>query len=100
MNQYIYTLKLIPRLIDDLNWTNEDKLIVDQHFTNLQKLLDEGKLILAGRSLDEDDRKFGIVIFEAETLAQAETIMLNDPAVLSGIMIAELHPYRVALMRD
>lgn len=99
MNQYVYTLKLVSRLIDDANWTSLDKKVVEQHLSHLERLLKEGILILAGRTLDEDEKMFGIVIFEAETDEQAEHIMLNDPAVKAGIMIADLHPYRVALIR-
>lgn len=99
MKQYVYTLKLVPRLIDDANWTSLDNMIVDQHLSSLKRLLEEGTLVLAGRTLDEDEKMFGIVIFEAETDEQAEHIMLNDPAVKAGIMVAELHPYRVALIR-
>ncbi len=85
--------------MDNSNWTNTDNMIVDQHLSNLKKLLEEGILVLAGRTLEEDDKTFGIVIFEAETDEQAEQIMLNDPAVKGGIMVSELHPYRVALIR-
>lgn len=99
MKQYVYTLKLVPRLLDDTNWTSLDKIAVDQHLSSLERLLEEGVLVLAGRTLDEDEKMFGIVIFEAETDEQAEHIMLNDPAVKAGIMVAELHPYRVALIR-
>lgn len=99
MKQYVYTLKLVPRLLDDTNWTSLEKIAVDQHLSSLKRLLEEGVLVLAGRTLDEDEKMFGIVIFEAETDEQAEHIMLNDPAVKAGIMVAELHPYRVALIR-
>lgn len=99
MKQYVYTLKLVPRLLDDTIWTSLDKIAVDQHLSSLERLLEERVLVLAGRTLDEDERMFGIVIFEAETDEQAEHIMLNDPAVKAGIMVAELHPYRVALIR-
>ncbi|HET6784463.1 MAG TPA: YciI family protein [Erysipelotrichaceae bacterium] len=99
MKQYVYTLKLVPRLLDDANWTSLDKIAVDQHLSSLERLLEEGVLVLAGRTLDEDEKMFGIVIFETETDEQAEHIMLNDPAVKAGIMVAELHPYRVALIR-
>lgn len=99
MKQYVYTLKLVPRLLDDTNWTSLDKIAVDQHLSSLERLLEERVLVLAGRTLDEDERMFGIVIFDAETDEQAEQIMLNDPAVKAGIMVAELHPYRVALIR-
>jgi len=99
MNQYIYVLRLISRLTNELNWTKEDNKMVEEHLAYLKMLLNEGVIILAGRTLNEDDKMFGIVIFEAETQADAQAIMVNDPAVKSGIMIAELHPYRVALIR-
>lgn len=65
----------------------------------LQGLLKEGKLILAGKTEGLDSKTFGIVIFEADSEEEAKMIMDSDPAVLEGIMTAELHPYRVALMR-
>lgn len=97
MNEYIYRLVLIERLNQDENWTNEDNQIVDKHFNYLKELLNQNKLILAGRTTNED--KFGIVIFEAESDESAQEIMNNDPAILNGIMTGELYPYRVALMR-
>lgn len=97
MNEYIYRLELIERLNKDDNWTNEDNQIVDKHFNYLKELLNQNKLILAGRTTNED--KFGIVIFEAETDEDAQEIMNNDPAILNGIMTGQLYPYRVALMR-
>jgi len=97
MNEYIYKLVLIERLNQDENWTDEDNQIVNKHFNYLKELLNQNKLILAGRTTNED--KFGIVIFEAESDESAQEIMNNDPAILNGIMTGELYPYRVALMR-
>lgn len=97
--QFIYILKLIPYLIDQTKWTQREENIVDRHFEKLQKLLRDGKLILAGRTLNMDEKTFGIVIIEVESEEEARNIMNNDPAVLEGIMTAELFPYRVALIR-
>lgn len=97
--QFIYILKLIPRLIDQAKWTQREENIVDRHFAKLQKLLGDGKLILAGRTLNMDEKTFGIVIIEVESEEEALNIMNNDPAVSEGVMTAELFPYRVALMR-
>lgn len=97
MNEYIYRLELIERLEKDENWTDEDNRIVNEHFDYLKNLLSQNRLILAGRTTNEN--KFGIVIFEAETNENAQDIMNNDPAVLNGIMTSELFPYRVALIR-
>jgi len=76
--------------------TEEEGNIMGTHFLYLQDLLKSGKLILAG---PETTGKFGISIIETETEDEAREIMLNDPAVKSGIVSPELFPYRVSLLR-
>ena len=99
MKQFIYVLRLIPHLLNENNWAEREEKIVDRHFTKLQELLKEGKLILAGRTLNMDEKTFGIAILEVESEEEAQTIMKNDPAVADGIMTAELFPYKVALIK-
>lgn len=79
------------------NPTPQEDAAVERHFAHLQDMLAAGRLLLAGRTLE--DSPFGIVIFEAETEAEARSIMESDPAVRDGVMTAVLHPYRVALRR-
>lgn len=98
--QFIYVLKLIPALITEENWTAKEEAIVERHFAKLQGLLEEGKLVLAGKTDGLDEKTFGIVIFEADSEEEAQLVMKNDPAIAEGIMKAELFPYRVALMKD
>jgi len=98
--QFLYQLRLIPSLLEDANWTNRENAIVQQHFEVLQDLLKEGKLILAGRTLDMDPSGFGIVILEVDSEEEAKELMENDPAVKEGIMTATLFPYRVALIKE
>ncbi|MFS0862936.1 YciI family protein [Fredinandcohnia sp. 179-A 10B2 NHS] len=95
--QYIYTLKLIPRLLDERNWTEKENEIVQAHFNQLKRLMEEDKVVLAGRTLNDDESTFGIVILQTNSEAEAREIMEYDPAVKKGIMNAELYPYRVAL---
>ena len=97
--QYIYVLKLIPRLLDENNWTEKDENIVGEHFRLLKKFTEEGKVILAGRTLTTEEDGFGIVIFEAENIEEATNFMNSDPAVKEGIMTAKVYPYKVALIR-
>ncbi|NDI33896.1 YciI family protein [Chengkuizengella sediminis] len=99
-SQYIYVLKLIPKLLDESQWTDKEKDIVGRHFKALQQLQSEGQLILAGRTQNMDETTFGIVIFKAESENEANFIMENDPAVKEGIMTAKLHPYQVALISE
>lgn len=98
--QFLYKLKLIPRLLDEANWTDDDNNLVYEHFKVLQVLLKENILILAGKTDNLDETTFGLVILQVESEEAARTIMENDPTVKGGIMTAELHPYSVALYNE
>ena len=98
MRHFIYTLRLIPKFRNEGNWTEKEAEIVSEHFNRLKNLQDEGKLILAGKTDAENDVGFGIVIFKAKNIIEAKKIMDNDPAVIKGIMTAELNNYKVALI--
>lgn len=97
MPQFIYRIK--PTRADMLMTgpTDTEAAIVGQHFEYLKKLTDKGVVLMAGRTLSEDENTFGIVIFEAESDMVAKNTMLNDPAVAQGVMSAELWPFRVVL---
>ncbi|HYE73521.1 MAG TPA: YciI family protein [Blastocatellia bacterium] len=98
--QFIYVLKLIPRLLDEKNWTQQDGEIVGRHFRRLQKLHKEGKVILAGRTLNESEpSQFGVVILEVDNEQEARKIMEEDDAVKEKIMTAQLFPFSVALIK-
>ena len=78
--------------------TPEEAEIVSQHFVYLKQLTEQGVVVLAGRTLNTDERSFGIVIVRADSEEAARTVMQNDPAVKHQVMRAELYPYRIALM--
>lgn len=98
--QYIYLLRLISRLLNEDDWTANEIAIVERHFAWLKQLEKAGKLILAGRTLNSDASRFGIVILNVDTDDQARQLMENDPAVKEGIMTAELYPYKIALLAE
>jgi uncharacterized protein YciI len=95
--QFIYVLRLVPRLYSDANWTKEDKLALDRHFARFKHAIETGELILAGRTREPGDKTFGIAVFEATDEAAARIFMESDPAVVAGLMTAELHPFAIAL---
>ena len=99
MNQYLYVLRLVPRLHTESAWTNADRAAVARHFSCMQAATEAGQVIQAGRTTYAGERTFGLVIFEAADEPAAREFMMADPAVAEGIMTAELHPYRVALLR-
>lgn len=98
--QFVYVLRLVPRLYSDNAWTKEDNEAVQRHFARLQKAARKKKVLLAGRTSEEGAKTFGLVIFEARNVEEATAFMKADPAVVAGIMTAELHPYQVAVSRE
>lgn len=97
--QFIYVLRLVPRLHAISAWTKEDEAVLGRHFVRFQNAAKSGQLILAGRTSEPGDKTFGIAIFEAPDEDAARKSMQEDPAVAGGLMTAELHPFAVALER-
>ena len=97
--QFIYVLRLVPRLHADSAWTKEDNAALERHFARFQQAAKSGQLILAGRTSEPGDKTFGVAIFEAPDEEAARKFMEEDPAVAGGLMSAELHPFAVALQR-
>ena len=62
------------------------------HLKNIMRLAAEGKLIVAGPFLDDQDIK-GIFIFNVGTVDEAKKLADSDPAVKAGSLIMELHPW-------
>ena len=98
VTEYLY--KIQPTRLEMLTQgpTPDEAALVAQHLAYLQGLAAQGIVILAGRTLNADERTFGIVIFRARSEDAARSIMNNDPAVKNGLMRAELYPYRIAVM--
>jgi uncharacterized protein len=97
--QFIYVLRLVPRLHSDSAWTKEDEAALGRHFARFQHAVETGELILAGRTTEPGDKTFGIAIFQAADEKAARSFMESDPAVVAGLMTAELHPFALALER-
>jgi uncharacterized protein len=97
--QFIYVLRLVPRLYSDSAWTQEDKMALSRHFARFKHAIETGELILAGRTSEPGDKTFGIAIFEAKGEEAARKFIESDPAVVAGLMTAELHPFSIALER-
>lgn len=98
MGQYLYRLTPTRPDMTRVGATPEESAIVGEHFSYFEGLMEEGVLILAGRTQIPDS--FGIMIFNADSDEAAQVIMDNDPAVKKNVMRAELFPYRIALIRE
>lgn len=74
-----------------------EQKIVGEHFAYLSRALEDGVLILAGRTQDEPP--MGLGVFEAPSDEAARAFVAADPAVSAGVFSASVRPYRVALLR-
>ena len=90
MHQYVMAfLKKGPN-----RTTNKEKAAELQkaHMANINRLAEEGKLVLAGPFLDDGELR-GIYIFKVETIEEAKALTETDPAIQAGSLIMELHPW-------
>lgn len=62
------------------------------HMANIQRLAEEGKLVLAGPFLDSGELR-GIYVFDVQTIEEATALTETDPAVQAGRLVMELHPW-------
>jgi uncharacterized protein YciI len=97
MPQFFYRIQPTRLAMLTEGATEAEACIIGEHFNYLGKLVAEGVVLMAGRTLTKDEKTFGIVIFAAASEAEAGALMQNDPALKLGVMTAELFPYRVAL---
>jgi uncharacterized protein YciI len=100
MAQYLYRIQPTRLEMLTVGPTQQEEEIVSQHFAHLKNLMEHGVVILVGRTQNNDERTFGIAIFNADSDEDARRIMESDPAVRHGVMRAELFPYRVALIAE
>ena len=97
MPTYIYRIQPVrPEMLSE-GATAEETRITGEHFDYLRRLMQEGVLILAGRTLNSDYSAFGIAIFNARDDEHMRQITAGDPAVAQRLFRAEWHPYRIAL---
>jgi uncharacterized protein YciI len=97
MPEFLYVLRLVPRLRSPGAWTPEDEAVVDRHFACLKERAAAGKVRLAGRTSEPEALTFGLCLLEAADEPEARALMESDPAVAQGVMTAELHPFRTAI---
>jgi len=75
--------------------TTTDKAFVDScfsgHMDNIFRLLDEGKLIVAGPLGKNDNAYRGIFILNVKTIEEAQELVQTDPAINSKLLDADLY---------
>ena len=73
----------------------ETEKIQSAHLANIQKLMDEGKMIVAGPFLDNQDLR-GIFIFDCESVDEVVELLNTDPAIIAGRLSYEIRPWMTA----
>ena len=83
-------LKTGPAKIED----NElrDSLFTG-HFSNMDRLAEQGKLVAAGPFYDNTSQYRGLFLFDVRTIEEAEELVKEDPTVTSGIFVAEMYQW-------
>jgi uncharacterized protein YciI len=59
------------------------------HFSNMDRLAEEGKLVFAGPFIDGKPKR-GLYIFAVKSIEEAEALVKTDPTVEAGIFIYEM----------
>ncbi len=66
--------------------------IQEGHLANIGKLAKDGKLIVAGPFMDDSNWR-GLFILKCKDAAEVDTILKTDPAIASGRLAYEFHPW-------
>src|SRR5690348_461067 len=98
LKEYLYMVRATRLGMLTEGPTDQEMVIVGQHFNYLKDLTERGVVVLVGRTQNNDETTFGIAIFRALDDEAAREIMNNDPAVRNNVMTATLYPYRIALL--
>jgi uncharacterized protein YciI len=70
----------------------ERQKVLMAHLANIQRLANEGKLLIAGPFLDNQDIK-GIFIYNVTSIEEARALTETDPGIKAGLFTMELHPW-------
>jgi uncharacterized protein len=78
------------------NWSqiesDETKRLHEAHTTYIKSLLESGKAAIAGPLADDGDLR-GVLILRTDSESDANTWAGADPAVSSGHLLVEMHPW-------
>ena len=77
--------------------TDNDKALKTKafagHMANINRLVDEGKLIVAGPFGKNNNDFRGLFILDVATIEEAELLLQSDPAIKQRYLRAELYPW-------
>lgn len=80
--------------------TDHENAVMEEHYAHLKANVESGRIFLAGPSFRPDGSGYGITVYEAVDLADAEAFAASDPAVQAGVVQAEVLQFRLSLLGD
>ena len=91
-----YVLGLLRKGPQSGTGTKEEReRIQEAHMANIRRMAEAGKLIVAGPLADDGDLR-GVFIFRAGDPQEVRKMAEEDPAIKSGRLVLELHPWYAA----
>ena len=91
MKQYIFCI--LKTGTNTTATADEKKKYFEGHMANINKLAEEGKLVVAGPFMKNDRNYRGIFIFNCTTIEEAQKLVETDPAVKAKLFEVELTPW-------
>lgn len=89
MKMYVLViLKSGETKIEDKNRVNE---LFRGHMDNINHLVEQNKLIVAGPMGENENNYRGIFILDVKTIEEAKDLVATDPAVNSGMLAADFY---------
>lgn len=95
-SQWLYVLRPVRAEMLTTGPTADEQAAISRHAEHVSQLAERGVMIMVGRTQTTTPDTIGLAVFMAEDEPAARTVMDSDPAVQSGVMTAELFPYRIA----
>lgn len=88
MKSYFFVLlKTGPKIIE--NKSTRDSLFAG-HLQNINRLANQGKLIVAGPLGKNKQQYRGLYILNCETLTEADSLLQTDPAIAAKLLDVEI----------
>lgn len=89
-----YTIVMLTTGTAKIDDKEKKAELMKSHMTNIGKLADEGKIIVAGPFLEKNKENYrGMFIFNTRSKEEAESWVKTDPAVAAGIFTYEIFPW-------
>ncbi|MHC1774044.1 MAG: YciI family protein [Lentimicrobium sp.] len=88
----IYYMAFLKRGPDRSHDSLTAAKIQEGHMAHIMQMAEDKKLVLAGPFMDNGDLR-GIFIFNVASIEEAVELTNQDPAVKSGRLVMEIHPW-------